>query len=202
MSKRTWPRACFCRRYREAHSEAAPSCCQRASRRRQRLLDTGHLRPHLHRCWLGAAPGSGQPWPPQATTQNCWGLPLRAAPSSGSAWPGPTDHQGTTCSPGCTAHGAARGRSYRLVETQRPPGSSPITPGDSGAKPEQGAARPVTSAPEQRVGTNVSQTSWWMLLPVGQAPSQRPPHSTAGWKRSTKSLRHMLQRRVPSLLVL
>lgn len=91
MSKRTWPRACFCRRYREAHSEAAPSCCQRASRRRQCLLDTGHLRPHLHRCWLGAAPGSGQPWPPQATTQNCWGLPLRAAPSSGSAWPGPTD---------------------------------------------------------------------------------------------------------------
>lgn len=158
MSKRTWPRACFCRRYREAHSEAAPSCFQRASRRRQCLLDTGHLHPHLHWCWLGAAPGSGQPLSPQATTRNCWGLPLRAALSSGSAWPGPTDPV-SGHSPGHTAHGAARGRSHRLVETQQPPGSSPITPEDSGAKPEQGAARPDTSAPEQRVGTNASQPS-------------------------------------------
>ena len=64
--------------------------------------------------------------------------------------------------------------------TRCPPGSSPITPGDSDADPERGPASPGTSASDQQAGRNVPQ-SWWQLLPstlpAGGRGSQVPKPS-------------------------
>lgn len=67
--------------------------------------------------------------------------------------------------------------------------------------PSQGdSASPGTSDPYHRAGTNTPQTSWEMMLPEGQVPSQHPPQlqvvarsqGTAGRKKGMKSLSHML----------
>lgn len=48
-------------------------------------------------------------------------------------------------------------------------------PGKCGVKPGRDSAGPGTSNPYHRAGTNTPQTSWEMLLPEGQTPSQHPP---------------------------